>query len=382
MSGWGAGRARLRDMAERPLSAVVLAAGEGTRMRSERPKPLHLLCGRAMVPLRARRAGRLRASTGSSSSSATAPSGSPRSSRPRSPTCVLDFVEQHVQRGTGDAVAVGLTAFPDDDADDDDGDVLVLPGDTPLLRPATIARPGRPPPRSGRGLHRAHRPPRRPHRLRPGRAGPRRPGRPHRRAARRRRRRARDRRDQHVDLLLPPQRPGPGPAPRPARQRPGRVLPDRRRRGAAEAGYRGRRRRRRRPRRDRTASTTGPSWPRPRPSCAAAPTTLAAGGASPWSTPTAPTSTPPSTSARDVTLFPGTILQGHTVVGAGRRDRPRHPPGRLRGRRPQHASSRPSAATPRSAPTPSSGPSPCSPPARPSPSGTQTGPVLHRCPTA
>ena len=26
-----------------------MAAGEGTRMRSTRPKPLHMLCGRAMV---------------------------------------------------------------------------------------------------------------------------------------------------------------------------------------------------------------------------------------------------------------------------------------------------------------------------------------------
>jgi CTP:molybdopterin cytidylyltransferase MocA len=33
----------------RQLSAVVLAAGEGTRMRSARPKPLHRLCGRPMV---------------------------------------------------------------------------------------------------------------------------------------------------------------------------------------------------------------------------------------------------------------------------------------------------------------------------------------------
>ena len=28
---------------------MVLAAGEGTRMRSERPKPLHQLCGRPMI---------------------------------------------------------------------------------------------------------------------------------------------------------------------------------------------------------------------------------------------------------------------------------------------------------------------------------------------
>jgi bifunctional UDP-N-acetylglucosamine pyrophosphorylase / glucosamine-1-phosphate N-acetyltransferase len=49
----------------------------------------------------------------------------------------LDFVEQSVQRGTGDAVLVALTAFPDDDADD--GDIVVLPGDTPLLRPPSLA---------------------------------------------------------------------------------------------------------------------------------------------------------------------------------------------------------------------------------------------------
>ena len=31
------------------VSAIVLAAGEGSRMRSTRPKPLHLICGRPMV---------------------------------------------------------------------------------------------------------------------------------------------------------------------------------------------------------------------------------------------------------------------------------------------------------------------------------------------
>jgi bifunctional UDP-N-acetylglucosamine pyrophosphorylase/glucosamine-1-phosphate N-acetyltransferase len=49
----------------------------------------------------------------------------------------LDFVEQRVQRGTGDAVLVALTAFPDDDIDDHD--IVILPGDTPLLRPPTLA---------------------------------------------------------------------------------------------------------------------------------------------------------------------------------------------------------------------------------------------------
>jgi bifunctional UDP-N-acetylglucosamine pyrophosphorylase/glucosamine-1-phosphate N-acetyltransferase len=52
------------------------------------------------------------------------------------PDLELEFVEQRVQRGTGDAVAVALTAFPDDN---DDDDVVVMPGDTPLLRPATLA---------------------------------------------------------------------------------------------------------------------------------------------------------------------------------------------------------------------------------------------------
>ncbi|HAS11978.1 MAG TPA: bifunctional N-acetylglucosamine-1-phosphate uridyltransferase/glucosamine-1-phosphate acetyltransferase, partial [Acidimicrobiaceae bacterium] len=34
---------------DRPLSAIVIAAGHGTRMRSERPKPLHVLVGKPMV---------------------------------------------------------------------------------------------------------------------------------------------------------------------------------------------------------------------------------------------------------------------------------------------------------------------------------------------
>jgi bifunctional UDP-N-acetylglucosamine pyrophosphorylase/glucosamine-1-phosphate N-acetyltransferase len=50
----------------------------------------------------------------------------------------IEFVEQAEQRGTGDAMAVALTGLPEDEGDDD-ADVLVLPGDTPLLRGGTLA---------------------------------------------------------------------------------------------------------------------------------------------------------------------------------------------------------------------------------------------------
>jgi bifunctional UDP-N-acetylglucosamine pyrophosphorylase / glucosamine-1-phosphate N-acetyltransferase len=50
----------------------------------------------------------------------------------------IEFVEQPELLGTADALAVGLTALPAGLADAD-GDVVVLPGDTPLVRPPTLA---------------------------------------------------------------------------------------------------------------------------------------------------------------------------------------------------------------------------------------------------
>jgi bifunctional UDP-N-acetylglucosamine pyrophosphorylase/glucosamine-1-phosphate N-acetyltransferase len=123
--------------ADSRLFAVVLAAGEGTRMRSERPKPLHRLCGRPMVlhvlhALAELDLDRAVVVVGHGASRVTKVVGE------QPPTGLhIDFVEQRVQRGTGDAVSVGLTAFPDDDTDDPD--IIVLPGDTPLLRPPTLA---------------------------------------------------------------------------------------------------------------------------------------------------------------------------------------------------------------------------------------------------
>lgn len=126
------------DPAASGLCAVVLAAGEGTRMRSERPKPLHRLCGRSMLlhVLHAAAALRLERAVvvvGHGADRVTKAVGEQPPADLR-----IDFVEQRVQRGTGDAVLVALTAFPDDDVDDG-GDIVVLPGDTPLLRAPTLA---------------------------------------------------------------------------------------------------------------------------------------------------------------------------------------------------------------------------------------------------
>ncbi|MGE3620456.1 MAG: bifunctional N-acetylglucosamine-1-phosphate uridyltransferase/glucosamine-1-phosphate acetyltransferase [Acidimicrobiia bacterium] len=124
-------------MPPRRLSAIVLAAGEGTRMRSSRPKPLHLLCGRSMVlyVLDALPAAELAGTV------VVVGHGAERVTKKLTEQAGglrLSFVEQRVQRGTGDAVSVGLTALADDGLDEDE-DVLVVPGDTPLLRAETIA---------------------------------------------------------------------------------------------------------------------------------------------------------------------------------------------------------------------------------------------------
>jgi len=117
---------------------VVLAAGEGTRMRSERPKPLHRLCGRPMIlhvldALAELPVKKVVVVVGHRGEWVTktlvdhAP-----------PSLSIEFVEQPEQLGTADALAVGLTALPETLADQE-GDVVVLPGDTPLVRPPTLA---------------------------------------------------------------------------------------------------------------------------------------------------------------------------------------------------------------------------------------------------
>jgi bifunctional UDP-N-acetylglucosamine pyrophosphorylase / glucosamine-1-phosphate N-acetyltransferase len=105
------------------LAAVVMAAGIGTRMKSATPKHLHPLLGRRMVDWvvdAARGAGAERLVVVAS----------PHTSG------LLEGVEVAVQEeplGTGDAVRSARGAL-----EDFRGDVLVLNGDVPALRPETI----------------------------------------------------------------------------------------------------------------------------------------------------------------------------------------------------------------------------------------------------
>jgi bifunctional UDP-N-acetylglucosamine pyrophosphorylase/glucosamine-1-phosphate N-acetyltransferase len=129
-----------------PVYAIVLAAGEGTRMRSQRPKPLHLICGRPMVmhvlhALESVAPSHAVVVVGHGADKVTQRIGAdaPDWLNPL-------FAQQTVQRGTGDAVAVGLAALDIElggrpgvtDELDDTSTIVVLPGDTPLLRRETI----------------------------------------------------------------------------------------------------------------------------------------------------------------------------------------------------------------------------------------------------
>jgi bifunctional UDP-N-acetylglucosamine pyrophosphorylase / glucosamine-1-phosphate N-acetyltransferase len=111
-------------------AVVVLAAGQGTRMRSATPKVLHTLGGRSLL-------GHVLAAAGAVPAEATVVVvGAGR-----------DQVEEHLahvapqartvvqteQRGSGHATAVALEALPGVE-----GPVLLLNGDAPLLRPETV----------------------------------------------------------------------------------------------------------------------------------------------------------------------------------------------------------------------------------------------------
>ena len=120
------------------MSAMVLAAGAGRRMRSSRPKALHRLCGRPMVryvldALEALTLNRVVVVVGHD--------GERVASELKDTKPVTDVVEQRSPRGTGDAALAGLAAFADDDleAGRESDDLLIIPADVPLVRAETLA---------------------------------------------------------------------------------------------------------------------------------------------------------------------------------------------------------------------------------------------------
>lgn len=119
-----------------PVDVVVMAAGKGTRMKSLRPKVLHRLGGRALAQHVIDCAARLSARsvvviTGHGAEQVEAGLTTPVAvgdhTAPR-----LRFVRQEPQLGTGHAVQQAVPVLADD------GVVLILNGDVPLIGQATL----------------------------------------------------------------------------------------------------------------------------------------------------------------------------------------------------------------------------------------------------
>lgn len=125
-----------------PIDIVIMAAGKGTRMKSRRPKVLHLLAGRPMLAHVLEAASALQARsvvvvTGHGAEQVEAFCthwGQARAQADGAAPIALQTVRQQPQRGTGHAVQQAAPVLPDD------GVTLVLNGDVPLVQPGTLQR--------------------------------------------------------------------------------------------------------------------------------------------------------------------------------------------------------------------------------------------------
>ena len=111
-------------------AVVVLAAGQGTRMRSSTPKVLHSFGGRSLLGHVLAAAEPLGAGT------TVVVVGAGRAAVEEHLATIAPAaipVVQHEQNGSGHAAAVALAAVPDLD-----GPVLLVNGDAPLLRAETV----------------------------------------------------------------------------------------------------------------------------------------------------------------------------------------------------------------------------------------------------
>ncbi len=117
-----------------PLAAVVLAAGQGTRMKSRIAKVLHQLAGKplAWFPIRAALEAGASPVVVVVGHQAEAVEAALRAALPGAP---LRFAVQAEQRGTAHAVLAARTALRGVT-----GPIAILSGDTPLLSAATLLR--------------------------------------------------------------------------------------------------------------------------------------------------------------------------------------------------------------------------------------------------
>ncbi|MCW2951110.1 MAG: UDP-N-acetylglucosamine pyrophosphorylase [Conexibacter sp.] len=104
---------------------VILAAGQGTRMRSSTPKLLHPLCGRPLL------AWTLAAARAAGAAKVVVVGGPDRALAPGLPPDVVLAVQEH-PRGTADAVAAAAAEI------DREQPVIVLNGDVPLVTAAAL----------------------------------------------------------------------------------------------------------------------------------------------------------------------------------------------------------------------------------------------------
>lgn len=119
--------------ANSPAAVVVLAAGEGTRMKSATPKVLHEICGRSLI------GHVLEAAYALSPERLVTVVGFAREQVIGHLSAVAPDVRtayQREQKGTGHAVRIGL----DELGGAVDGTVIVVCGDTPLLTGATLQK--------------------------------------------------------------------------------------------------------------------------------------------------------------------------------------------------------------------------------------------------
>ena len=109
------------------VAAIILAAGKGTRMKSESPKVMHKLAGRTML-------GHVLHSVARLKPARTAVVVGPGMEAVSQSAAPVIGVVQPKQLGTGDAVKAARDVL-----DGFAGTVLVLFGDTPFISPATLA---------------------------------------------------------------------------------------------------------------------------------------------------------------------------------------------------------------------------------------------------